>query len=91
MALKSGTFLFMQEYYSFAHCMAGGCASVATSFIFTPSERIKQQMQVGSHYQNCWYNYKILVFIFVNIAILMLLTLEYALICDNSIVGGGGI
>ncbi|GMY30324.1 uncharacterized mitochondrial carrier C12D12.05c isoform X1 [Fagus crenata] len=46
--------LFPKEYYSFAHCMAGGCASVATSFIFTPSERIKQQMQVGSHYQNCW-------------------------------------
>lgn len=46
--------LFPKEYYSFAHCMAGGCASIATSFIFTPSERIKQQMQVGSHYQNCW-------------------------------------
>ncbi|XP_030947510.1 uncharacterized protein LOC115971649 isoform X3 [Quercus lobata] len=46
--------LFPKEYYSIAHCMAGGCASVATSFIFTPSERIKQQMQVSSHYQNCW-------------------------------------
>ncbi|XP_020418957.1 S-adenosylmethionine mitochondrial carrier protein isoform X2 [Prunus persica] len=46
--------LFPKEYYSFAHCMAGGCASIATSFIFTPSERIKQQMQVGSHYNNCW-------------------------------------
>lgn len=43
-----------KEYYSFAHCLAGGCASVATSFVFTPSERIKQQMQVGSHYHNCW-------------------------------------
>ncbi|KAL5188782.1 S-adenosylmethionine carrier 1, chloroplastic/mitochondrial [Glycine soja] len=43
-----------KEYYSFAHCMGGGCASIATSFIFTPSERIKQQMQVGSHYRNCW-------------------------------------
>ena len=43
-----------QEYHSLAHCMAGGCASIATSFIFTQSERIKQQMQVGSHYQNCW-------------------------------------
>ncbi|XP_052210505.1 uncharacterized protein LOC127813532 [Diospyros lotus] len=42
------------KYESFAHCTAGGCASIATSFIFTPSERIKQQMQVGSHYQNCW-------------------------------------
>ncbi|KAL3499340.1 hypothetical protein ACH5RR_038433 [Cinchona calisaya] len=43
-----------KKYGSLAHCMAGGCASVATSFIFTPSERIKQQMQVGSRYQNCW-------------------------------------
>ncbi|CAL0313367.1 unnamed protein product [Lupinus luteus] len=43
-----------KEYHSFAHCVGGGCASIATSFIFTPSERIKQQMQVGSHYRNCW-------------------------------------
>ncbi|EYU23473.1 hypothetical protein ABFS82_01G073000 [Erythranthe guttata] len=43
-----------KEYHSLAHCAAGGCASIATSFIFTPSERIKQQMQVGSHYRNCW-------------------------------------
>jgi len=46
---------FLQEYYSFAHCIGGGCASIATSFIFTPSERIKQQMQVRSQYRNCWY------------------------------------
>lgn len=46
--------LLPKEYHSVAHCTAGGCASIATSFIFTPSERIKQQMQVGSHYQNCW-------------------------------------
>ncbi|CAK9142221.1 unnamed protein product [Ilex paraguariensis] len=46
--------LFPKEYISLVHCMAGGCASIATSVIFTPSERIKQQMQVGSHYQNCW-------------------------------------
>ncbi|GMH29743.1 hypothetical protein Nepgr_031586 [Nepenthes gracilis] len=46
--------LLPKEYHSFAHCTAGGCASIATSFIFTPSERIKQQMQVSSHYQNCW-------------------------------------
>ncbi|XP_044484032.1 uncharacterized protein LOC123209979 isoform X3 [Mangifera indica] len=45
---------FPKEFHSLAHCFAGGCASVATSFIFTPSERIKQQMQVGSHYHNCW-------------------------------------
>ncbi|MFQ6632278.1 hypothetical protein Gotur_009051, partial [Gossypium turneri] len=52
--------LLPKEYHSLAHCMAGGCASVATSFIFTPSERIKQQMQVGAHYQNCWYTFKFL-------------------------------
>ncbi|KAI4315421.1 hypothetical protein L6164_028233 [Bauhinia variegata] len=42
------------EYHSLAHCVAGGCASITTSFIFTPSERIKLQMQVGPHYRNCW-------------------------------------
>ncbi|KAI4311750.1 hypothetical protein MLD38_036623 [Melastoma candidum] len=46
--------LFPKEYYSIAHCVAGGSASIATSFVFTPSERIKQQMQVDSRYQNCW-------------------------------------
>ncbi|KAI3468733.1 hypothetical protein Pfo_025396 [Paulownia fortunei] len=46
--------LLPKEYHSLAHCTAGGCASIATSFIFTPSECIKQQMQVGSHYRNCW-------------------------------------
>jgi len=45
----------LQEYHSIAHCAAGGCSSIATSFVFTPSECIKQQMQVGSQYQNCWY------------------------------------
>ena len=46
----------VQGYQSFAHCIGGGGASIATSFIFTPSERIKQQMQVGAHYENCWYS-----------------------------------
>lgn len=46
--------VFPKEYHSIAHCAAGGCSSIATSFVFTPSECIKQQMQVGSHYQNCW-------------------------------------
>ncbi|XP_051137137.1 probable S-adenosylmethionine carrier 2, chloroplastic [Andrographis paniculata] len=46
--------LLPKEYSSVVHCTSGGCASIATSFIFTPSERIKQQMQVGSHYRNCW-------------------------------------
>ncbi|KDP25434.1 hypothetical protein JCGZ_20590 [Jatropha curcas] len=45
---------FSKEYHSLAHCIAGGSASIATSFVFTPSERIKQQMQIGSHYHNCW-------------------------------------
>ncbi|KAJ6388657.1 hypothetical protein OIU77_027085 [Salix suchowensis] len=45
---------FPKEHHSFAHCIAGGCASIATSFVFTPSERVKQQMQIGSHYNNCW-------------------------------------
>ncbi|CAL5020442.1 unnamed protein product [Urochloa decumbens] len=43
-----------EEYHSIAHCAGGGCSSIATSFVFTPSECIKQQMQVGSQYQNCW-------------------------------------
>eukprot|EP01018_Ginkgo_biloba_P034421 Gb_14414 [translate_table: standard] len=43
-----------KEYHAFAHCTAGGCASIATSFIFTPSECIKQQMQVGSQYLSSW-------------------------------------
>ncbi|XP_042051089.1 uncharacterized protein LOC121796321 isoform X1 [Salvia splendens] len=46
--------LLPKEYHSLAHCTAGGCASIATSFLFTPSECIKQQMQVSSHYKNCW-------------------------------------
>ncbi|XP_038977500.1 uncharacterized protein LOC103718653 isoform X2 [Phoenix dactylifera] len=46
--------LLPKEYHSLAHCIAGGCSSIATSFVFTPSERIKQQMQVGLQYQNCW-------------------------------------
>ncbi|KAK3268875.1 hypothetical protein CYMTET_22645 [Cymbomonas tetramitiformis] len=32
-----------------AHSAAGGCASVATSFLYTPSECVKQQMQVGTY------------------------------------------
>jgi len=31
------------------HCIAGGCASVATSVVYTPSECIKQNMQVGNY------------------------------------------
>ncbi|ERM95053.1 uncharacterized protein LOC18422881 isoform X1 [Amborella trichopoda] len=46
--------LLPKGYHSLAHCVAGGSASIATSFIFTPSERIKQQMQIGSHYHTCW-------------------------------------
>ncbi|GAU19445.1 hypothetical protein TSUD_76900 [Trifolium subterraneum] len=45
-----------KENYSFAHCVGGGCASIATSFIFTPSERIKQQMQgcIDRNHQKWW-------------------------------------
>ncbi|XP_074317724.1 uncharacterized protein LOC141653775 isoform X2 [Silene latifolia] len=43
-----------KEHCSIAHCTAGACASIATSFIFTPSDHIKQQMQVNSNYHNCW-------------------------------------
>ncbi|XP_074585379.1 uncharacterized protein LOC141841150 [Curcuma longa] len=43
-----------KEYHSISHCFAGACSSLATSVVFTPSERIKQQMQVGLQYQNCW-------------------------------------
>lgn len=43
-----------KEYHALAHCTAGGCASIATSFIFTPSECVKQRMQVGSLYRNSW-------------------------------------
>ncbi|KAK8936254.1 hypothetical protein KSP39_PZI013014 [Platanthera zijinensis] len=46
--------LLPKEYHSLAHCLAGGCSSIATSVVFTPSECIKQQMQVSSQYQNCW-------------------------------------
>eukprot|EP00898_Chlorokybus_atmophyticus_P003776 jgi/Chlat1/439/Chrsp103S01018 len=44
--------LLPAEYAAVAHCVAGGCASVATSFVFTPSECIKQRMQVGGMYSN---------------------------------------
>ncbi|XP_038979639.1 uncharacterized protein LOC103717421 isoform X2 [Phoenix dactylifera] len=37
--------LLPKEYHSLAHCITGGCSSIATSFVSTPSERIKQQMQ----------------------------------------------
>eukprot|EP00250_Pteridium_aquilinum_P026417 c32975_g1_i1 orf=101-1831(-) len=43
-----------KEYHAIAHCTAGGCASIATSIVFTPSECVKQRMQVGSLYRNSW-------------------------------------
>ncbi|KAE8722506.1 Mitochondrial substrate carrier family protein, putative isoform 6 [Hibiscus syriacus] len=72
--------LLPKEYHSLSHCMAGGCASVATSFIFTPSERIKQQMQVGVHYQNCW---KVLVEIIKKGGLPSLYTGWGAVLCRN--------
>ncbi|EEF51193.1 uncharacterized protein LOC8287381 [Ricinus communis] len=72
--------LFSKEYHSLAHCIAGGSASVATSFVFTPSERIKQQMQIGSHYHNCW---KALVGIIRNGGLPSLYTGWGAVLCRN--------
>eukprot|EP00271_Cylindrocystis_brebissonii_P011843 TRINITY_DN29810_c0_g1_i1.p1 TRINITY_DN29810_c0_g1~~TRINITY_DN29810_c0_g1_i1.p1 ORF type:complete len:477 (+),score=51.68 TRINITY_DN29810_c0_g1_i1:179-1609(+) len=38
-----------------AHCMAGGAASVATAAVYTPSEAIKQRLQLGgSQYKTSW-------------------------------------
>ncbi|KAJ9147924.1 hypothetical protein P3X46_030038 [Hevea brasiliensis] len=45
--------LFSKEYHSVAHCVSGGCASIAASFVFTPSEHVKQQMQICLRYHNC--------------------------------------
>lgn len=39
--------MFPEECAWVAHCMAGGCASVATSFVYTPSECVKQRCQVS--------------------------------------------
>ncbi|EFJ14456.1 hypothetical protein SELMODRAFT_120459 [Selaginella moellendorffii] len=49
-----------EEYHSLAHCAAGGCASIATSLVYTPSERVKQQMQIGAVYRNSWWAFSIL-------------------------------
>jgi len=38
--------MFPEEKKWVAHCLAGGCASLATSFVYTPSECIKQRCQV---------------------------------------------
>ncbi|KAK1384003.1 hypothetical protein POM88_021738 [Heracleum sosnowskyi] len=46
---------FSKGCHSLAHCTVGGSASIsATSVIFTPSERIKQPIQVSSHYRSSW-------------------------------------
>ncbi|GAQ77631.1 mitochondrial substrate carrier family protein [Klebsormidium nitens] len=42
------------KFQSVAHCSAGAAASVATSFVFTPSEVVKQRMQYTSQYANSW-------------------------------------
>jgi len=39
--------MFPEERSWVAHCVAGGCASVATSFVYTPSECVKQRCQVS--------------------------------------------
>ncbi|KAH7366528.1 hypothetical protein KP509_18G082800 [Ceratopteris richardii] len=43
-----------REYHAIAHCTAGGCASIATSVVYTPSECVKQRMQVGCFQRNSW-------------------------------------
>jgi hypothetical protein len=54
-AVKSGLLPFIpQGMAALAHCTAGGCASFATSIVYTPSECVKQQMQVGTLYRNSW-------------------------------------
>ncbi|KAG0564902.1 hypothetical protein KC19_8G149300 [Ceratodon purpureus] len=54
-AVKAGLLRHIPEDMSaLAHCAAGGCASVATSIVYTPSECVKQQMQVNGLYQNSW-------------------------------------
>lgn len=74
--LYAVTLTSLQEYHSIAHCAAGGCSSIATSFVFTPSECIKQQMQVGSHYQNCWYSILNFSCLFLGCSFIYLLYLE---------------
>lgn len=69
-----------KDYHAVAHCTAGACASIATSFIFTPSERIKQQMQVNSHYRNCW---SVVFRIIENGGLLSLYTGWGAVLCRN--------
>jgi hypothetical protein len=41
--------LFSEEHQWVAHCAAGGVASVATSFVYTPSECVKQRCQVSGN------------------------------------------
>lgn len=54
-AVKAGLLRHIPEDMSaLAHCAAGGCASVATSIVYTPSECVKQQMQVNGLYRNSW-------------------------------------
>ena len=41
--------LFSEDRQWVAHCAAGGAASVATSFVYTPSECVKQRCQVSGN------------------------------------------
>ncbi|XP_024358621.1 uncharacterized protein [Physcomitrium patens] len=53
--VKAGLLRHIPEDMSaLAHCVAGGCASVATSFVYTPSDCVKQRMQVHGLYENSW-------------------------------------
>lgn len=44
---------FPPKAHAAAHCIAGGMASVATSFVYTPAECIKQRVQIGL-YPHAW-------------------------------------
>ena len=41
--------MFSEDRQWVAHCAAGGAASVATSFVYTPSECVKQRCQVSGN------------------------------------------
>eukprot|EP00899_Mesostigma_viride_P025345 jgi/Mesvir1/5996/Mv00745-RA.1 len=41
-----------KKYHALAHCAAGACASIATSFVYTPSECVKSRMQFHNVYKN---------------------------------------
>ncbi|KAJ8449249.1 hypothetical protein Cgig2_002381 [Carnegiea gigantea] len=80
-----------KEHHAVAHCTAGACASIATSFIFTPSERIKQQMQVNSHYRNCWYASVAFVVLLASLLVVVIIPDGCSLSAVFKIMESGGL